>query len=211
MTWFHNLHTRTKLIVAFGVLSAMIAGLGWFARDRLAIVNAATVEVATGWLPKTKYAGVLNTATSDYRVAEVRALLSATPEAKRDAEAAMAVQAKNIATTLDVYTPLISRPEGKRMMAKFREQWDAYLGVQRRLIELARAQGRDAVEPLIGSESLEFLGQLKGLGYIPAVLMEDCDQILRMAQAGGMTQFAGQRQGLPAPLQGLLGIAEHPK
>ena len=66
-------------------------------------------------------------------------------------------------------------------------------------------------EPLIGSESLEFLGQLKGLGYIPAVLMEDCDQILRVAQAGGMTQLAGQRQGLPAPLQSLLGIAEHPK
>ena len=42
-------------------------------------------------------------------------------------------------------------------------------------------------EPLIGSESLEFPGHLESLGYLPAVLMEECDQTLREAQAGGMT------------------------
>jgi len=32
-----------------------------------------------------------------------------------------------------------------------------------------------------------------------------------MGQAGGVAQLTGQQEGLPAPLQRLLGIAEHPK
>ena len=153
MTWFHNLHTRTKLIISFGLVSAMIAGLGWFARSRLTMVNAATVDIATNWLPKTKLAGILNTATSDYRVAEVRDLLSATAEAKRDAEATLTQQANKIKQAADAYEPLITSVEGRQAFHKFHDQWEAYLVIQHKLTELARAQGRDAVEPLIGGES----------------------------------------------------------
>src|SRR5262249_10932534 len=66
-------------------------------------------------------------------------------------------------------------------------------------------------EPLIGSESLEFFGQLEGLGYIPADMMEEYEKNLRRGQAGGMTQVAGKRECLPSPLQSLFGIAKHSK
>ena len=54
-------------------------------------------------------------------------------------------------------------------------------------------------EPLIGSESLEFLGQLKGLGYIPAVLMEDCDQIAACGPGWRDDPARGPARGPPGP------------
>src|SRR5262249_2705826 len=66
-------------------------------------------------------------------------------------------------------------------------------------------------EPLIGSESLECLGQLEGPGRIPVELVDDGDPDLRLGQAGGMPEPTAQFAGVPAPLQSPLGMAEHPK
>src|SRR3974390_1496873 len=66
-----NLSIRIKIAAAFGVMLLIIGGIGFFAIDRLAGVNATTVDINTNWLPSVRYIGEVR-----YNMARHRAILS---------------------------------------------------------------------------------------------------------------------------------------
>jgi len=152
MTWFKNLRTRSKLLTAFGIVCAMIAGLGWFARSQLELINDTTVEIATYRLPKVKLLGELSAEATYVRVADIRQLLSTSAEAKQQAEDLRTKHAERIKAAAEAYAPLITTDEGRALFAKFKEQWDSYVAMQKKLLEAARTQSHDAMEGLIGGE-----------------------------------------------------------
>ena len=51
MQWFTDLKLRTKLLVSFGAVLALIVALGVFAADRLSAVNQQVVDLGTSSLP----------------------------------------------------------------------------------------------------------------------------------------------------------------
>ncbi|ODN71431.1 methyl-accepting chemotaxis protein [Methylobrevis pamukkalensis] len=130
---------RTTLI--FLTLSLIVAtlGLSWIAFRGAATLNHDTQLIADNLLPSVDTLNRLNTAVSDYRIAEGAHVLSPDAEAMARAEADIDAMGKAIAALRQRYEPLISSAEERSGYARFSEAWTAYAGRHRELLALSSA------------------------------------------------------------------------
>ena len=65
-----RLPIHTRLVLAFGVLVAVLLGVSAMAWSQLKTMRAATSQLTSNWLPSVLHVNELNTGTSDLRIAE---------------------------------------------------------------------------------------------------------------------------------------------
>ena len=138
MKWFNDLKVATKLIVSFGLVLALTAALGVLSIVQLERVNQTSTDLEVNWLPSTRAAGDMNTATSDFRSAELQHVLSVT-------EAEMAKYEQNLAqlqATLDksiaAYAKLVSSSQEQAVFDTFKTSWGEYLVQNKAVLALSR-------------------------------------------------------------------------
>jgi two-component system OmpR family sensor kinase len=128
---------RFRLSAVFFFFFLLVLVLGLFSIGRLSDFNRVSSDIRDRWLPNTRLLGDLNNFTSDFRAAEGRYLLSATP-----AETATTVTEMN---ELDL---LISRAQGgyeriyhdsaeSQLYEQFKARWSDYRGIVQQVVRLS--------------------------------------------------------------------------
>ena len=148
-----NLRIGVKLSAAIGILLLGLMGLGGLAINSLATVNNESTVISEQWLPSVDITDKLNMNTSDYRVAQAMHILSVDDSEMTQAEAEIAAQAKIIADNRKIYERLISGSEDRALYEKFSRQWDDYLAVSARVLELSRRNANTEATVLFKGES----------------------------------------------------------
>ncbi|WP_159760482.1 methyl-accepting chemotaxis protein [Sphingomonas sp. 8AM] len=150
-----NLAIGRKLLLAFGILALALvamAGMSLWTQGKL---NHATEVLGKERRDKLVAIATINTATSDYRIAEATVILSVEPDkisqAGRTADAQIALIDKNL-VFLD---KALTNPKARASVTRFRTLWTAFIqrsDVTRRLGEANRNE--EAMQTFRASQSL---------------------------------------------------------
>ncbi len=105
----------------------------------LKTTNSATSEIATNWLPSVSVVNAINTATSDYRIAEGAHIMSTTDEEMTKAENDQKKLTDDIKALRARYEPLISSDLERQSYGRFSQEWERYEAIHERVISLSRA------------------------------------------------------------------------
>jgi methyl-accepting chemotaxis protein len=153
MIWFQNLKIAAKLFVSFFVLLSLTALLGVFALRQMREMRHASDEITDNWMPSTLYVSDANTNTSDFRIAELQHVLSATPEEMSGYERQMREQLDKFERNLKQYEPLISLEEERRAFDEFTALWKDYLQEHDKVMALSRENKNQEARDLLRGRS----------------------------------------------------------
>ncbi|HWT92566.1 MAG TPA: methyl-accepting chemotaxis protein [Solirubrobacteraceae bacterium] len=126
MSWYtHSL--RAKLLVGFGAVLAVLAGIVLYALSASASIGDRAETIGTADLPAVRAIGELKSAQGDYRSALLQYVNA--DDARRDElDAELAEVAKGAETNLATYEKIIGSPEDRRQWETVSADWKAYLG-----------------------------------------------------------------------------------
>jgi methyl-accepting chemotaxis protein len=176
MNWFNNLKITAKLALAFGVLLAIMAGVGTVSIVRLNAVAARTREIAQNWLPCVEHLDDINTAKSDIRVEQLRYALATTPEEAAQFDKAIQTGFATIEDRKRQYVPLISDETERALWNDFDRQWQKYLEFSSKLITVGKQGKRqEALQMMVDSRD-QYLS-------LAAALDKDVDRNMAGADA----------------------------
>lgn len=148
-----NLRIGVKLAIAIGILLLGLIVLGGLSIYNLSVVNDQSTIIAVNWLPSVDITDKLNMNTSDYRIAQGTHIMSTDDAEMAKAEAAIEAQAKIIAENRKIYEPLISSDEERLLYQTFAKQWDDYLAVSAKVLDLSRKNANAEAAALFKGEA----------------------------------------------------------
>jgi methyl-accepting chemotaxis protein len=152
---FSNMKLATKLFGSFVVVLILMGGFGFYAVSRLAVVNDATVELATNWMPSVKSILLTKSNINRIRVLELRAILATDPI---EIAAAEKEGTERIAATRkiwDEYAKLVSSPEEKQLYDKFKLGMDIFFSEHSKIITLGAQNKNAEAKIILDGESLK--------------------------------------------------------
>jgi methyl-accepting chemotaxis protein len=136
VTWFSKMKVAPKLGLGFGSVLMLVVILGAFSLTQLSKINGSTVEIATNWLPSVRTIAELRFDTSTLRRDTLNYVLAT--DKKQHYEEKISSEAGAIANDEKKYEPMISSDEERKLYQGFRDQWDKYIAVNKRVMELAK-------------------------------------------------------------------------
>jgi methyl-accepting chemotaxis protein len=182
-----NFKLTTKMMLAFGVVLALMLVQGIAAFVGLNSLNNATTDVTSNVLPSVKAAGDLQSLMGDYRTTSYRQHVRASDAVKAEAKAQAAQTEKKIEKAIKDYVPLIASPEEKKAYDAFVKEWKAaqqsYAEVQE-MVDLGLPD--DAVDAFIGSTRDQHRKALAAITTLIGVV----DQQARAASAKADSTYA---------------------
>jgi methyl-accepting chemotaxis protein len=137
MSWFRDLKVRVKILSVVGVMVVLTCVLVGVGIQGLASVNGASVQISANWLPSVRAVNVLNTNTSDYRIAQFAVATAQTAPTLDSARTRLTAAAKTIAEGRTAYEALISSAHERAVYGQFSQQWDQYEKVSDTVVNLA--------------------------------------------------------------------------
>lgn len=153
MDLFRNLKLATKLGLGFFIVLLLMAIMGAVALIEMGKVNQQSTEISTNWMPSINFIHQVNTATSDYRIAELNHVLSETPEKMAQYEKDMEAAFAQINTSRDSYEKLISSDEEAKLLSEFNKMFEQYLEIHKQMITLSEAMKTQEAMVLLNGES----------------------------------------------------------
>ncbi|CAN4279031.1 methyl-accepting chemotaxis protein [Pseudoxanthomonas sp. LjRoot125] len=147
-----NFKLTTKMMLAFGVVLALMLVQGITAFIGLNSLNGATTQVTGNVLPSVKAAGDLQSMLGEYRTNSYRQHVRASDAVKAEAKALAGTTEKKIEQSIKDYSKLIASAEEKKAFDAFIKEWKAaqqsYADVQE-MLDLGLPD--DAVDTFIGA------------------------------------------------------------
>ena len=117
---------RTKVIVGFILVICCTAGLGGFAIQRLAAVNAVAAEIRENWMPSIRYLGEMGQYMERLRGLEATFALVTDP-ARLDAQHRLSDEADAAAArALKAYAPLVTPGTERKLADEVNRLWAQY-------------------------------------------------------------------------------------
>lgn len=153
MDLFRNLKLATKLGLGFFIVLLLMAIMGAVSLLEMGKVNQQSTEISTNWMPSINFVHQMNTATSDYRIAELNHVLSETPEKMAQYEKDMEALLASIKTSRDSYEKLISSEAEAKLLAEFDGLFKQYLDIHNQMIPLSAALKTQEAMVLLNGES----------------------------------------------------------
>jgi len=181
-----NLKLTTKMMLAFGVVLALMLVQGVTAFIGLNSLNGATTEVTGNVLPSVKAAGDLQSLIGEYRTTSYRQHVRASDAVKAEAKTLAAQTEKKIDQSVKDYAKLIASADEKKAYDAFVKEWKAaqqsYADVQE-MLELGLPD--DAVDTFIGATR----DQHRKAGDALKTLINVVDQQAKTASADADSTF----------------------
>ncbi|SOD57937.1 HAMP domain-containing protein, partial [Pseudoxanthomonas wuyuanensis] len=181
-----DLKLTTKMLLAFGVVLALMLVQGIAAIVGLNSLNGATTAVTDNIVPSVKSAGELRALISEYRSASYRSMVRASAAVKEDAKVRAAKTAEEIDADIRQYAPLISGPKEKQAYDLFVKEWkgarQSYAEVQE-MLDLGLED--DAVDTFIGSTRDQHMKAADAL----ATLLAEVEQQSQEGRQGAVGTF----------------------
>ncbi|WP_334180013.1 methyl-accepting chemotaxis protein [Pseudoxanthomonas sp.] len=147
-----NFKLTTKMMLAFGVVLALMLVQGIAAFVGLNSLNGVTSQVTDNVLPSVKAAGDLRGMIGEYRTTTYRQHVRASDAIKAEAKAGAAQQEKEIDAAIKEYAKLVATAQEKKAYDLFLKEWTAakqsYADVQE-MLDLGLPD--DAVDTFIGA------------------------------------------------------------
>ena len=138
-----SLTIRLKVLLAFGLLLLLTVGLGVFAQNWLAGVNAAAGELRGKWLPSTQVVARMALSFEQYRIAEGRALVATSAEANQAVENDLTVRSQELKRQRALYQSMIASDEEARIARQFDQYWGEYMAISQEMMGLVRQGAKD--------------------------------------------------------------------
>ena len=176
MQWFNKLKVTTKLIVSFGIVLALTATLGVLSIIQLERVNQTSTDLELNWLPSTRAAGDMNTATSDFRVAELQHVLSVDEAEMAKYEKELVDIRAGLDKSVSMYAKLVSSPEEQKIFDRFKSSWAEYLAENKSVLALSRANRNDEAKALVRAKAQQEFNEASA----------DLVKLADLNQAGGI-------------------------
>ena len=147
-----KLTIKLKLALGFGIVLAMICGLGLFTLMQMSAINAQANFIATNWLPAINAAHEVNTGTADLRVAELH-LLAASNAAETEKSVKMIEEhVAELAEAQKAYVSLIVDAEERALYDAYEKKFQSYMEVHKRVYDLGVAGQKDAARVIMMGE-----------------------------------------------------------
>ena len=139
-----NMKISAKLLTAFGILAAALIVMAVMSVSAQSKLNDAAETLGRSRREKLVAIATINTATSDYRVAEATSILSTEPdkiaEAEKEAADTNALVDQNIAY-LD---KSLTNPKAVETFRVFRQHWATYIAQSRATMQLSHANQNES-------------------------------------------------------------------
>ena len=134
MQWFKNFKTMKKLMLGFGLMGVLMAGLGYWGLRSMDLINASTENIYTvQLLPTTELAGMRGL-THQIRTAIFQGLAAKDPADVKAAMDRVHDLAKEVGEKRDKFVPTIKAPEVREAFAKYQEAAKAYIAVREEMV-----------------------------------------------------------------------------
>jgi methyl-accepting chemotaxis protein len=166
---FANVKVGLRLAVSFGTLIVLLLALAGAGLWSMGNMRAATVEINTNCLPSVEVLAQMNTAKSDFRVLELRHILTTDDSGMADVEQRLAAKLADFEKLRESYVKLISSDEERKIYDAFAADWKAYLQVHDRLKALSRKNENEEAKKLMFGESYQLYHRAA------ATLLKDID------------------------------------
>ncbi len=153
MNLFRDLKIATKLGLGFFVVLLLMTIMGAVALSEMSKVNDQSTEISSVWMPSINFIHQVNTATSDYRIAELNHVLATTPEQMAQYEKDMVTLLEAIKTNRDAYEKLIMLDEERQLLGNFDQLFKSYQQVHEQMIPLSTALKTEEAMALLNGES----------------------------------------------------------
>ncbi|TCP35051.1 methyl-accepting chemotaxis protein [Sphingomonas sp. BK235] len=132
-----NLKISAKLLTAFGILSAALIVMAIMSISSQSRLNDAAENLGRARRDKLVAIALINTATSDYRVAEATSILSEEPNAIRAAEQDVKDSTKIIDENIAYLDRVLTQPQAIAPFRTFHEHWKEFIAQSRVTLELS--------------------------------------------------------------------------
>ena len=147
----------TKLSLMIAVLVFGIVIMGVFSIYQMGRLNNQSAVISKNWLPSTVLIQNINTMTSDLRIYEVGHAYSEASTILSEYERKMRGIQNSISESIEKYKRLISSEEEKAIFAGFLEEWERYISIRERVINLSnQLKTAEAVALLTGESRQTF-------------------------------------------------------
>ena len=170
MQMFKNLSITAKLAVVFGLVLAMMAGLGVFSIAQLGHVNVFTNEINDNWLPALHAADAMSIAASDVRLAEVQHVLSTDDRERAALEKRLAENHDKLKKSAAKFEARLTSATEKKLFPEFQALWRDYLAEHDKLLAVSRKNQTDEAKALLRGRSQKIYDDL---ARVVAVLIEE--------------------------------------
>jgi methyl-accepting chemotaxis protein len=133
-----------KVMAAFAAVLVVVMLLGGLAVDRLGAVNARAADVRDNWLPSTVGIADLVATVKQYRIQQVRAMLTAGTDKFDDDFATWKEAAIAVDKARATYEPLITKgTDDEKLMHEFDAGWTTYQQTSSQVVALSKAGDRN--------------------------------------------------------------------
>ena len=155
MKWFYDLRIATKLIASFLVVLALTAAMGVFAVIQLGQVNQTATDMRDNWLPSVRLASGMRFFVANYRIKELRYVLTDDAAERTQYEQEAADARKEVDTRIVRYEKdgLISSPAEQALFDTFKTDWESYLASSKTLLNEARQGSREQAMAVLRGDS----------------------------------------------------------
>ena len=164
MRWFRNLKVSRKLSLGFGMILFLMAVLGTFSLRQLQLVNGATIDLASNWLPSVEALAKIRFDTTTLKRWELNLLLADRKDVDSRKKKMQVLQGI-LATDFTVYEPLISSDQERKLYEDYRASLAKAVSAQNQVIKLAeRGKHKEAVALSQGEGRLATDAALQKIG-----------------------------------------------
>ncbi|ONI44337.1 hypothetical protein AN641_07530 [Candidatus Epulonipiscioides gigas] len=151
-----NLKIKYKLLSLSITLILTLLVMGIISLMFMAKINSGTTVVSSNWLPSVIIAEELNTATSDFRIAENGHVIAQDTATMSEYETNLAKNKQLIADMFYEYqTNLITNEIDKQLIEDANSLWQTYLELHNNMINYSMQNNTDAAYELLRGQSLD--------------------------------------------------------
>jgi methyl-accepting chemotaxis protein len=153
----NRLSIRFKLIGAFSILAVVTLALGFVSLNGVRSITAGMNEIKDSWLPSVQWASALNTATSDYRAALLRHMVTTDETLISEIEGDLRQINDEVGQDRKNYEKFITSPEEQSLYDDFSRNWERFLTEARSVLSYSRKNETQKASDLYNQKALPFV------------------------------------------------------
>jgi methyl-accepting chemotaxis protein len=181
MQMFAKLRLKAKLMASFGVVLTMMGLTGAFAIWQLRVVNEASTDLSTNWLPSVNAISLVRDNVRVFRQVEFEHVLETDDAAMAKVEQTILANLDEYAKRSKAYEALISSPQEQQMWDQFKQLRQSYMGMHDKLLTLSRKnQNEEARNILTGASRDESVKMAEVLDKLVVLNTEGGQQSSKM-------------------------------
>jgi methyl-accepting chemotaxis protein len=139
----------SRLAMAFAAMLTLTFALGLFAITQLASVRQASTDISDKWMAGARLTEELNTASSNFRIAETQHILSTEEVDKTKYEKELSALTAQMDGYAAEYLKLLVTDEEKALWEEYKRERRRYLDEHQRVLRLSRANEAEDAKALL--------------------------------------------------------------